>query len=89
MNHWCQYCPCGDYYEREGGLRLPSLFGPPDVFDVYTALVDAYSHDPFLIDLGTEEIALTLAVRGYFDRPPRVVDVESSLELVRSVERLF
>jgi hypothetical protein len=59
------------------------------VFDVYTALVDAYSHDPFLIDLGSEEIALTLAVRGYFDRPPRVVDVESSLELVRSVERLF
>lgn len=88
MNHWCQYCPCGDY-EREGGLRLPSLFGTPDVFDVYTALVDAYSHDPFLIDLGSEEIALTLAVRGYFDRPPRVVDVESSLELVRSVERLF
>ena len=81
MNHWCQYCPCGDYYEREGGIRLPSLFGPPDVF--------AYSHDPFLIDLGSEEIALTLAVRGYFDRPPRVVDVESSLELVRSVERLF
>jgi hypothetical protein len=89
VNHWCQYCPCGDYYEREGGLRLPSLFGPPDVFDVYTALVDAYSHDPFLIDLGGEEIALTLAVRGYFDRPPRVVDVESSLELLRSVERLF
>lgn len=88
MNHWCQYCPCGDY-EREGRLRLPSLFGSPDVFDVYTALVDAYSHDPFPIDLGSEEIALTLAVRGYFDRPPRVVDVESSLELVRSVERLF
>ena len=88
MNHWCQYCPCGDY-EREGGLRLPSLFGPPDVFDVYMALVDAYSHDPFLIDQSSEEIALTLAVRSYFDRPPRVVDVESSLELVRSVERLF
>jgi hypothetical protein len=89
VNHWCQYCPCGDSYEREGGLRLLSLFGPPDVFDVYTALVDAYSHDPFLIDQSSEEIALTLAVRSYFDRPPRVVDVESSLELVRSVERLF
>ena len=75
---------------RKGGRASALLsFRSPDVFDVYIALVDAYSHDPFLIDLGGEEIALTLAVRGYFDRPPRVVAIESSLELLRSVERLF
>jgi hypothetical protein len=85
----CPYCRCWDSCGREGGLRPPSLLFVPDVFDVYTALVDAHSKDPGIIDASSSAIAELLVRRGYFDRLARVVDVESSLSIVRSVERLF
>jgi hypothetical protein len=50
--------------------------------------MDYYSQDPFILEDGTETVARNLVRKGYLDHRPLMVDVESSLDFIRSVERL-
>ncbi len=84
----CTHLFCEDACGREGGLEPPSFVPRPDVFTVYAALMDYYSQDPFILEDGTETVARNLVRRGYLDHRPLMVDVKSSLDFIRSVERL-
>jgi hypothetical protein len=84
----CPHCYCEDSCGREGGTRPPSFFLLPDVFDVYAALTAYHSQDPMILEEGTETVAKNLVRLGYLNHRPLLVDVESSLDIIRSVERV-
>jgi hypothetical protein len=84
----CSHLFCEDTCGREGGLEPPSFSLLPDCFDVYTALVDYHSQDPFILEDGIETVAYNLVRRGYLNHPPLMVDVESGLDIIRSVEQV-
>lgn len=79
---------CEDACGHEGGLEPPSFSSIPDCFDVYTALVDYHSQDPFILEDGIETVAHNLVRLGFLNHAPLMVDVESGLDIIRSVERV-
>jgi hypothetical protein len=82
----CPYCHCGGRCGREGASALPRLARSAEVF---AAMADLHSKDPFAIDLDPLYVAQELVMRGYFDEndPPTLADVGHAQDLIREVER--
>jgi hypothetical protein len=82
----CPYCQCGDECGRERALSLSRLSRAAEVF---AALVDLFSKQPWIIDIDALYATQELVMFGYFaeDDPPTLTDVGHAQDLIREVER--
>jgi hypothetical protein len=82
----CPYCQCGDECGRERALPLPRLSRAAEVF---AAVVDLFSKQPWVIDTDPLYVTQELVMFGYFDEnnPPTLTDVGHAQDLIREVER--
>jgi len=82
----CPYCWCEDICGREGSGSPALRFGS-EAEAAYTAVMDAYSKNRFVLDMDPYLLAEYLVDEGYLLTSPLVDVVIGAQDLIRAVER--